>query len=103
VKKLSRPVRAEDGCDCGKRHPDIRFTKAAKGRSKNRAFVSNNALFPFCLHGFYEPEQAPTMKESINTTMLDSDYRPANALIVRWGDGSIVHRPRQLVMGICPS
>jgi hypothetical protein len=58
----------EDGCQTRKRRPDIRFIKAAKGRRKKRALVSNKALFPFCLHGFYEPEQVPTMKESVTTT-----------------------------------
>jgi hypothetical protein len=62
----------EDGCQTRQRRPVIRFIKAAKPRRKKRALVSNKALFPFCLHGFYEPEQAPTVKINTPTTMLDN-------------------------------
>jgi len=34
---------------------------------------------------------------------LDSAPNPANARLVRWGDGSTGNRPRQLVNGICRS
>lgn len=39
----------------------------------------------------------------ISAPVLDSARNPASSMEVRWSDGFTGNRPRQLVMGICPS